>query len=686
MTSYPMVMSLKPVAIQVGTSAELTVQSRYSLEGSFRVLISGSGVSAIIDNPHSNGEPVAPRRDGTLPKGPSNLESLRVRFHADKNAASGIRDFRVAGPHGVSTVGQLVVVRDLVVVESANNDTVQTAQKVSLPAAVCGAIEKTEDRDYFKFHVEAGQSLVFRVHGLRLEDRIHDLQFHLDPIITLRGPLGATLAVRDNGISGDPLLCHRFAQGGDYTLEIRDVRFNGNRDWVYCVEINDRPFASAVFPLAVHPGERTAFFPVGYQLGETKTLDWLVPRTMGNGLHDVRLPLGKGQLNAIPIVATELPLIEEGRADNDTQRTAQPISIPAVVNGRIEKEADVDVYSFPATKGEAFYFEVVSRRAGSPLDSLLQITDAKGRRLTDGDDLSEFGRTTADAAIESWTAPAGGTYFISVRDLLQRGGEAYVYCLTLAKPEPQFQLTLDTDKTELTPGTRGVVFVNAFRKNGFQGEIALSIEGLPEGVTAVCDPIAPKHRDGCIILKAAPTAKLIVGNIVVKGTAKHSAKDGSVVNLHALARPLQETYLPGGGRGHWPVAAHAVAVGAPSDLRGVKLSAQAITLKAGGSARVDVTIERAPGFTENVTLSPRFEHLGRVYGDTLPTGLQLDAKHSKTLLNGKETHGFLTFHALPNVEAMKNHAVPLMANVSINFVMKATYSSDPLLVTTLPAK
>ena len=57
-----------------------------------------------------------------------------------------------------------------------------------------------------------------------LEDRIHDLQNHLDPIITLRGPTrSATLAVSDNDVSGDPLLCQRFERAGDYTLEIRDV-------------------------------------------------------------------------------------------------------------------------------------------------------------------------------------------------------------------------------------------------------------------------------------------------------------------------------------------------------------------------------------------------------------------------------------------------------------------------------
>ena len=69
------------------------------------------------------------------------------------------------------------------------------------------------------------------------------------------------------------------------------------------------------------------------------------------------------------------------------------------------------------------------------------------------------------------------------------------------------------------------------------------------------------------------------------------------------------------------------------------------------------------------------------YGDTLPPGVDLDAKASKTLLTGTETRGYLTFRALPAAKAVEKRPVSVMANVSINFVMKATYSSQPLFVT-----
>ena len=206
--SYPMVMGIKPVAVQAGTTAELAVQARYSMSGSYQVLVSGTGVTGEIVDSHSTPAVTPKKKRATPPKvrrAPS-LELLNVRFHADKNALPGIRDIRLAGPYGASTVGQLLVVEDPVISEKKDNDSPEKAQRITLPAAVCGTIESIEDRDYFKFHVEAGQSLVFRVRGMLLEDRIHDLQNHLDPIITLRGPTGATLAVARQRHFGRPPL------------------------------------------------------------------------------------------------------------------------------------------------------------------------------------------------------------------------------------------------------------------------------------------------------------------------------------------------------------------------------------------------------------------------------------------------------------------------------------------------
>ena len=227
-----------------------------------------------------------------------------------------------------------------------------------------------------------------------------------------------------------------------------------------------------------------------------------------------------------------------------------------------------------------------------------------------------------------------------------------------------------------------MIFVRVERKNGFDGEVQLHIDGLPPGVTASCGRIlAGQAQDGCIVLKASPDAQPCVANVVIRGTASIPESDGRVTTLESEAVIYQETYQPGGGRGHWPVETHTVSVGQPSDIRRVTLSTHTLTLKPGESKTIDVEIERGEGFDKNVTLAVTNAHLNTVYGNSLPPGVTLDQSRSKTALTGGATKGSITLTAADNAAQVVDQQIVVMANVSLNFVMKATYASDPVAVT-----
>lgn len=233
----------------------------------------------------------------------------------------------------------------------------------------------------------------------------------------------------------------------------------------------------------------------------------------------------------------------------------------------------------------------------------------------------------------------------------------------------------------MTPGVGGAIFVRAERKNGFQGEIQLGVEGLPTGVEASCGKIlAGKGQDGCIVLRAASDAPLGISNVTITGRAWHEV-DGDRVELAAVASPYQETYQPGGGRGHWPVDMHSVSVGQPGDILKVTLGETDIHLKPGASKQIPVTIQRAEGFDKNVTLDVTYNHLNSVYGNSLPPGVTLDKPQSKTLLTGKVSEGHITLTAAKDAPVVDKQQIVVMANVSLNFVMKATYASAPVTVT-----
>lgn len=668
-TAYPMLMSLKPVAAQCGQSSEHTIKSRYTMLGAYQVLVSGDGVV---------GEIVPPEvKAGETPT----LQEIKVRFDVAPDALPGVRDYRIVTPNGASTLGQMVITAEPVFVEAGDNNAADKAQAVTLPHTICGAIEAAEDVDIFKFTVAAGQDFSFHVRSQRLQDRIHDLQQHVDPILTLRHANGSTLAASDNYFYGDPFVYYQFKQAGEYFLEIRDARYQGNQYWEYCIEISSAPFISHVYPMGVARGQTSQLRYVGNSLGADPGSFLNVAADAPTGPQWRGLPVGDHVTNPAPLVVSDLPVFIEQSVDNNTPETGQTVAFPAGISGRIDAPNDIDCFSFAAMKGERYSFQVIARRQQSELDSHLRILDATGKQLSLNDDMKLGKRSYSDSWIENWSAPADGLYTVEIRDLHLRGGDGFVYYLQGTRAEPYFELYVDTDKTQLTPGTNGVIFVRAVRKNGFDGEIQLAIDGLPEGVSASCGKIlAGKGQDGCIVLEAATDAKPLAANVAIRGTATTSTTDAPAQIPPATALPYQETYQPGGGRGHWPVEMHTVAIGAPGDLRAVKLDTTSLTLKPGESKRIGVTIERAEGFDKNVSLDVTYNHLSSVYGDSLPPGVTLDKKDSKTLLTGKTTEGHITLTAAKDAKPVLNQQICVMAHISLNFVMKATYASVPVSV------
>ncbi|HVC96118.1 MAG TPA: hypothetical protein VND64_20715, partial [Pirellulales bacterium] len=672
-TSYPMLMGLKPLAAQIGQTTEHEVNARYNLYGAYQVFVSGTGVTGeVVDAGVKPGEP-PPEKKPELPK-------IKLRFTVAADAVPGVRSFRVATPQGASTVGQVVLVRDAVVIEADNNDTQATAQAVSLPATLCGAIEKTEDVDFFKFAVAENSAWTFHVQSSRCEDKIHDLQVHSDPILILRNAGGTVLATNDNYFYGDPLLYHRFTAAGEYFLEIRDVRYQGNGDWQYSIEANDRPFVTNVYPSRVTPGTATRVQLVGFNLPADPTCLVTLPPDVPDGMQWINLPLGSVAASAAPVVVSRLPETIETDADNDVAAQAQPIGVPAGVSGRIAREADIDCFAFEAKKDQKFSFEVVARRHQSMLDPVLRILNSEGAALTEVDDMSTGRHSFQDPLLENWAAPADGRYVVELRDLHQRGGPEFVYFLKINPSVPYFALDTDTDKTLLSPGTAGAIFVRVFRKNAFAGEVQLAVEGLPRGVTASCGRILASGTDGCILLTAAPDAPRGASNLKITGMATVPAADPAqpATLLSAEAAPLQEIYMPGGGRFHYPVEMHTVSVGDVMDIKSVKLNTNQVSLKPGGSQKIEVTIERKEGFKGNVTLDLIYQHLGSIFGNSLPPGVTIDDKQSQTLLTGEQSQGFLMLVAAADAKPVENQQIAVMANVSINFVMKYTYCGEPV--------
>src|SRR5205807_8548524 len=125
--------------------------------------------------------------------------------------------------------------------EKGANNTLDRANPIPVPAVVCGRIEAVEDVDCFKFHAEAGEHLTFEVFCARLEDKIHDLQKHADPMLTLFDAGGRELAANDDFYFADPYLSYTFKNAGDYFVQVRDSKYDVDPRWLYALSITDGP-------------------------------------------------------------------------------------------------------------------------------------------------------------------------------------------------------------------------------------------------------------------------------------------------------------------------------------------------------------------------------------------------------------------------------------------------------------
>ena len=312
-------------------------------------------------------------------------------------------------------------------------------------------------------------------------------------------------------------------------------------------------------PAAAAPAVETLIRPAEAGI-PTFTYRLQSPAGWSNG---VRLALAGSA--AAPVAAEQEP--------NDALDKAQALTLPAQVLGRFSPTNDRDWYTFTAKKGEQLWFEVTSQRFGLPTDPSLVVQfmplDAKGQPAVDdkgkpvpvqevvqADDQKRAGVDMAneldprrridisDPAL-LFTAPQDGTYRLLVRDLYAsaQGHPRFFYLLTARPAQPDFALlafvprpnaeqpTVYAGGAALRKGGSIPVEVIAMRREGFTGEIRLSADALPAGVTAPPAVIAPWTDTTTLVLSAAADAAPAVAAINVTGKA--------AVNGAEVARPAR---------------------------------------------------------------------------------------------------------------------------------------------------
>jgi hypothetical protein len=239
----------------------------------------------------------------------------------------------------------------------------------------------------------------------------------------------------------------------------------------------------------------------------------------------VRSPSGVS--NTVPFAVDSLPEVLAQPAANRREK-AQRVKLPIIVNGRIEHPGDSQFFRFDGRAGDRIVSEVTARRLGSPLDSVLRLSDAAGKELAFNDDFDDKGAGLlthqADSFI-SMTLPANGTYYLQLGDTQRHGGLEYSYRLRISQPRPDFELRLAPSSINMRAGATVPVTVYALRRDGFSGDIALQLKDAPSGFT-LSGAVIPAGQDKVRLTLTAPRSQVNPRLIQLEGRAaeiRHTA-------------------------------------------------------------------------------------------------------------------------------------------------------------------
>jgi hypothetical protein len=187
-----------------------------------------------------------------------------------------------------------------------------------------------------------------------------------------------------------------------------------------------------------------------------------------------------------------------------------PVTAPCAVTGRLQHPGEEDTYRVIAKKGERLTVDASAAAVASPMDAVLRLEDESGKELANNDDRGPAGDSRLD-----WTAPADGVYRVVVSDRFAKGGDEYVYRLSLGAPRPGVIATVDADEYRVAAGKTVSIKLKVSRAGGYATDLVAVATGLPPGVTATAAEVPEKAGDVTLTLTAAADAKSAAGPIRV---------------------------------------------------------------------------------------------------------------------------------------------------------------------------
>jgi hypothetical protein len=314
-------------------------------------------------------------------------------------------------------------------------------------------------------------------------------------------------------------------------------------------------------------------------------------------------------------------LLDNGR--NAAPETAQAITLPCDLAGRFDHVRKRHWYAFTANKGDAWDIDVLGDRLGSPTDLYLSIREAATQKVVVDLDDTPGGRTL-DPPRYRFVAPADGRYLVLLGAHFADPQQPprNLYRLVIRREQPDFRLFVSNQAGAgvVRKGTNDALPIQVTRLGGWNGEILVTAEKLPPGVSCRPQIVGPGIKQCLLVFQTAADAAMWTGEITIQGVA--TIQGQAVTRPVWAVAPSPKGSLPGTRLD--PGIGLAVRDSAPFQL---SVGKEKTVLVLGETLTVPVTITRRwPDLKTPVKISPL----------SLPPGLSQSGKSALLTLEGEE--------------------------------------------------
>jgi hypothetical protein len=505
---------------QVGTQVDVTIAADH-MEEPGPLLFEHPGIQATV-KVDAQGQPIA------------NQYSVAIA----PDVLPGLYEARLLGRLGISSARIFSVGRLQEVSQKAGNTSLGSAMPLSIPS-VCNAVVSSRAVDYYSFEATQGKRYIIQCSARGIDSK-------LDPVVIVGDANGTDLVAQRTGDTLDFIA----KVTGKHTIKIHELTFKGGPGFFYRLSIEELSLDAS---MPIFPSTRSV-----------SAFSW--PPT------------------GLPVQSTTAEQEDAG---------SQTIALPADVSGRFYPAADVDTYEFDAKQGETWWVEVASERLGRPTDPSMVVQMQKPDKsawvdVTELNDIASPMKPSSNGYAYDGPPFDGGStdilgkleiketgrYRLVLSDLFggTRKDSRNVYRLLVRQAQPDFAVVAWGLHMELRNGDRNALSkplalragstvaleVVAVRRDGFDGEISLQVEGLPNGVTAQGLKIPAGKMRGLILLTASQDASQGLSSATINATAK--------VGDQVVSHPMQMAQMV------WPIPDAWSEIPSPRLVSGIPIS------------------------------------------------------------------------------------------------------------------